>query len=506
MPATTKQSAGIFFLVAFALLIAANAQPLLAWVRLWAFGGLDYGFVVLGGSLWLLWRCLPELRRIDFRPDWRGLLLMAPLCLGMFFAYLVDVRLAQMTLFILSIGALVWGLLGLAALRSVAGPIVFLFLALPIWNYFRPVLQEMTVRATAIALQMTGIPAFVDETYIQIPRGAILVLSECSGAQYFQAGVTIGMFYAYLNFRSFGARALVLAGFALMGIVGNWIRVYALIFMGHMSETRHFFVGWGIFTLLAALAFWLSLRLQRYEDKKFDTGVRRTTGGAPVAGGPVTVSRGWNLIAAVLAVALVVAGPAAAHWVAKPAMELSQPSSPIPVHAPWSGPFAADTGWRPSFHGASTESLASYREGGRSVTVYLGDYPLQNQEAEVINELNKVYTPPWGPRGGYAGTDYTQVKFAAGAGSIALTVVETRLGQSGADAQRLVWHWYRIAGRNVVRPWQAKLAELSGLLRGRHDAMAIVLSTDAGDLESARATLRDFVAANAGALQTAAAE
>jgi EpsI family protein len=425
-----------------------------------------------------------------------------PIGIATSLAYLLGVRIAQYVLFIASVATLLGTLLGFATLRIAAGPIAFFLLAMPIWNYFKPALQAMTVRAVALALELTGTPAFVDETYIYTPHAAILVLAACSGAQFFQAGLTLGALHAYLNFRGSLVRLSVTADFALMALVGNWIRVYALVFLPTLSADQHFVFGWALFGLMLILAFLLAARLQRYESSFQE----------PAAAGPNTPGSGQTVTAlaaqpslartsavAGIATLLLIIGPVLASGPAEMS-SVAVKLLPIEVRSPWSGPFHPQTGWKPSFRQFDAEVTAAYRREDREVIGYWAFYARQNQVGKVVNELNTVYNPAhWRPRGGYAGTDYGQVALQGGQ---TLSVVETRLESLQSSEERLVWHWYRVDGRDVVRPSQAKLAQLVGLLHRRRDAMAVVLSTDGKDLDSARIVLHEFVKTNMQALCT----
>ena len=492
--ASTRTAAGMVFLLAFAVLVAANGEALYAWLRLWAFGGLEYGFAILGMSVWLLWRARGRLRDAAVTPDWRGLWLVVPVGIATWLAYLLDVRIAQYALFVAGLAALTWTLLGYAVLRVAAGPLAFAMLALPIWGYFNHVLQAMTVHALALALELTGTPAFVDETSIYTPDGAVLVLAQCSGVQYFQAAVTCGALYAYLGFRAFSLRAWVLIGFATVAIVGNWIRVYVLVHAGPLTEWQHFMVGWGIFGTLLIGAFRASLWLQRLERPL-------PAGRASVAVGNVEYSARSLAALAAIATLLLLAGPATALWAASPRTDSVAKLTAIPVQAPWSGPLVADYSWRPRFVGSSEQVQVRYHAAEGDVSAYWAWYVPQGHRSQAINQTNAVYTAPWEPRGGYVGTYYKRVPVA---GAHSFEVVETWLSNQQTGAQRLVWHWYCVAGTHVVRPWQAKLIQLQGLLHGRKDASVTVLSTDARDPGSARAVLRNFVLVSSVASCTAA--
>jgi EpsI family protein len=487
--ASTRTAAGIVFLVAVAVLVAANGEALYAWLRLWAFGGLEYGFAILGISVWLLWQARGRLRDAAVTPDWRGLWLVVPVGIATWLAYLLDVRIAQYALFVAGLAALTSTLLGPAVLRVAAVPIAFFLLALPIWNYFKPALQAMTVHATALALELTGTPAFADETYIYTPGGEVLVLAQCSGAQYLQAGMTLGALYACTGFRSSSSRALVLAGFAAMAIAGNWIRVYVVIHLGRLTEWQHFMVGWGIFAVLLAFAFMASLRLQRRE-----AGLQHVEYVAARGAAAYPTKSFTALIAvAVVATLLLVAGPIADRWPTASPPDRAEKIAPISVRAPWSGPFVADHSWQPLFAGAEAQVQGFYHSPLGDVSGYWAWYARQGHRSQVVNQSNAVYGAPWEPRGGYAGVYYKRIPVA---NQRFFEVSETWLSNPQTGAERLVWHWYCIAGRNVVQPWQAKLTQLGGLLHGRRDALVTVVSTDARDPGAASAVLRDFVLAN----------
>lgn len=499
---STRTTAGSLFLLALFVLIAANGEALYALLRLWAFGGLEYGFAMLCLSVWLLWRSRHRLRQTALVPDWRGLCLVVPVGIATWLAYAVDVRIAEYALFVLGVVALTWTLLGSAALRVVAAPIAFLFLGLPIWNDFTPVLQAMTVRVTELALEVTGTPVFVDETYIYTPRGTFLVLAGCSGAQYFQAGVTVGALYAYLGFRSLKARVLVLLSFAAIAIFANWLRVYALAFLGVLTDRQHFFFGWGIFVCLLIPAFWLASRLRGIDTAPSSSVAAPDSRAVPTREPAASLRPNVGSMVALAAVATLAlaAGPVAIRPSA-PIARIAQSLVPKPAQPPWSGPYPASADWQPSFRHPDAQASASYRRGEREVAAYCACYLVQRQDAKVINETNTVYDAArWQVRGGYAGTAYREVPLGAGT---AVRIAETRLENRQTGAERLAWHWYDVGGRTVAQPARAKLAQLLGQFSGRQDASAFVISTDGRDLEAARLILMSFVRSNLKALQDA---
>jgi EpsI family protein len=487
--------AAVAYLAALILLAAANRTTLAAWIRQWPLETHYYEFAVVAIAAWLLWRCRGDLASETPRPDWRALPVVTTLAAALWLAYLIDLRLAELALLIAAAIVLAWAVYGAKVARILAYPLAFLLLALPFWAYFQPTLQNLTVAATAGALRAAGVPVFVDSTYIQVPQGTVNVLTECSGSQFFQAGVTLGALYAYLAVRRAWTRIVVLASFAIVAIVGNWIRVSALIFSGRLSDIEHLNVGWGVFAVTMLPLLWFVVRLQKYDQPPAPTPLRRSHAES-IASAP-TLTR----LAATtsIAVALLV-GPAALRN--GPALDghTAVDLAPMQASSPWSGPFEAAGGWRPQLQYPDAAAHSAYRLGAHSVAMYWAYFSPQAQGHEVINDRNSMYDArDWRPRAGNGETTYKAVTLPDGT---TFTVAETRLEHRDTRAERLVWHWYSVAGREVARPIYAKLAQIAGAIAGRRDAWVIVLSTDVRDIADARATLANFVQSNIAAIRS----
>lgn len=483
------KDAGLTFAVALIVLAIANGEALWSLLRLWAFSGHEYGFAVVAVSGGLIWKARKRVLASVPKPSWGALLLVVPLCAAIWLAYFVDVRLAQFAFFIASVGLLVWAILGFAVFRIVAYPIALLILALPIWNYFQPVLQHLTVRATEFAIRYVGVPVFVDDTVISIPQRTIQVSAGCSGAQYFQAGLTLGAIHAYVSLRSMWARVIAIVSFAAMAIVGNWARVLVLVFLDRLGDLEHLGVGWIVFAGLLVPTFAFSIWLQRRERQAL-----------PDAASSVTRAPSSQMIVvAAAAVTLLVSGPLAQRAFAASGDEGNWRFAPIAASLPWTGPNEPLSDWRPAFHQPQTESLQAYSAAGREVIVYRAYYPVQSQGREVVNELNEVFDRSrWAVKDGHTGTVY---RMATVGSNKAFRVIETRLQRRGSGEERLVWHWYDVAGENIADAWLAKLEQIAGILHGRRDAMIIAVSTDVRSIDDARDLLTEFIASNYESMQ-----
>ena len=119
------------------------------------------------------------------------------------------------------------------------------------------------------------------------------------------------------------------------------------------------------------------------------------------------------------------------------------------------GPVESDGDWMPEYQGAITRKQA-YQKGGESLDLYIGYYPVQKQGEELINGLNRISNPEvWhsrNPKGRVWQVDDR--------------VVLEQLLERGDGVKRLVWSWYRVAGRETVNPYHAKVFKIWGLVKG----------------------------------------
>jgi EpsI family protein len=179
------------------------------------------------------------------------------------------------------------------------------------------------------------------------------------------------------------------------------------------------------------------------------------------------------------------AGPATVYWVNhRPPVENVRLELELPAGSGgWAGPVASVDDWMPEYRGAVTGKQA-YQKGGERVDLYIGYYPVQRQGEELINDLNRISNEDvWhsrNPRG--------RLRQAGD-----LLVLEQLL-EKGGGAQRLVWYWYRVAGRYTVNPYQAKALQVLGLMTGKPQAFVTAVAVNIeDDVTDARKVLGEFV-------------
>jgi exosortase A len=129
-------------------------------------------------------------------------------------------------------------LLGNAASKVIAFPLLFLFFALPVGDFLMPRLMEWTADFTVIALRSSGVPVYREGQNFIIPSGSWSVVEACSGIRYLIASLTVGTLYAYLTYHSLKRRLIFVAISIIVPIVANWLRAYLIVMLGHLSGNK----------------------------------------------------------------------------------------------------------------------------------------------------------------------------------------------------------------------------------------------------------------------------
>ena len=111
-----------------------------------------------------------------------------------------------------------------------------------------------------------AIPALIDGYRIVLPSGTLVVADGCAGLNYLLVSLVIGSYFAYISYSRWRYRLLVCLLAVLTALIGNWVRVFALVLIGYYSEMEsslvynHGFFGWVVFAVFIILYFFLVVR------------------------------------------------------------------------------------------------------------------------------------------------------------------------------------------------------------------------------------------------------
>ena len=462
-----QQQALAILLLALAAVVLLYHATFWSMLELWSRSQtFAHGFLIVPISCWLVWRQRARLAALPPRPSWQGLLLLGALGLAWLLADAANVPVVEQYAATAMLPACVLAILGWPAVRLLAFPLAYLFLAVPFGEVFLDPLIDFTAAFTVTALQWTGVPVFRDGNNFSLPTGNWSVVEACSGLRYLIAALALGALYAHVHCHSTRRRLAVMAAALLVPILANGVRAYLIVMLGHLSNMRlavgvdHLIYGWLFFGLVVLLLFWLSAR---WRELPLARAVPSAAGRGASPQAVVRASLACLLLAA-LWPALALASQRDAGAV--------PPGSPVVLALPdppaWQRLHDAVPAWQAPYAGTPARFAATYARqtgDGAPVGLQLHWYARQARDAELLTHQSS----PYGPRWMALAQRVQDVKLAGGT----LAVRESVLGRG--SERLLVWRIYRQGGIVTARPVLVKLLLAQAKLLGRRQDGADIL-------------------------------
>jgi len=129
-------------------------------------------------------------------------------------------------------------LLGTAAMRPLLFPLAFLIFALPLGDGLIPGLQDFSARFAVKLLSASGIPVLLEGRYITVPHRKWEVAEVGSGVRYLIASLAVGFLFAGVIYRSWARRVGFFLASAIIPILANGVRIYAIVAIGYLGGDR----------------------------------------------------------------------------------------------------------------------------------------------------------------------------------------------------------------------------------------------------------------------------
>ncbi|MBA6372147.1 archaeosortase/exosortase family protein [Colwellia sp. BRX8-4] len=126
--------------------------------------------------------------------------------------------------------------LGLNYLKHISFPLVFFLFAVPFWEFSNTFFVDLTTQAVTFFLGFSDLTVYIHKNFIETPYGIIEVAEGCSGIRYFQIAFALAVYAAHDEPLSYRLKFLIIIVGISLGIITNWIRVLALIYIGYWSE------------------------------------------------------------------------------------------------------------------------------------------------------------------------------------------------------------------------------------------------------------------------------
>jgi EpsI family protein len=458
----------------FVALLVAYGLTIVSFPPTWNVSYQEHGFFVGGLVLWLVWRDRERLFREAGERSGDLLPVLALLSMVWMLAIIMNVRLIHQGVFVVVTTLWAVATFGWATRRTVLAIGLTAMLGVPFWSIAVPVLQRATVIASGGATKLAGITAEIGYDYVAIRSGTFLVEEGCAGINYLMGGLVLGAFYAHLFTSRWQTQVKIVALAGGMAIVGNWIRVATLIFLGEATAMQspyiqdHLWQGWAIFTLLMIPTYFLARRIEIVDARRAgahvsfeeETESRQEVGvnEAVRFGGtsePVAAAAAFDpfrprfALGAALCAAL---GPIllGAFSVVPRGQDLERDAAVFGIEPGWTATERAvgEAEWLPAFSGVDHRSAWTFESAGRTLDAARHYFVDQRQGEELIQYDNFIAPDSL----------LVSERLIGPLGPTRRVVREAIVRAS--DGPQVVWYWYRVAGYDTPFDSKAKLLEV----------------------------------------------
>jgi exosortase len=428
----------------------------------------SHGYLMLVMALWLVirhWRANPPR---ELAPDIRWLLPMAGLLAILVLLELLFLNIPRLFLLPPLLIAATGVVFGRYAVHHFMWPALLLYFAVPGWILLAVVMQPVTTWIVTGMLGITSIPAYIEESFVNLPIGTFHIADGCAGVNYLVTGMGLAAFYGLAFYDRWRDRLLLLGVAMGMSLVSNWLRVYSIIMAGYLTDMQHYLVavdhlafGWVVFAVMMVPV----LLTARAIDRRPAESIRSPSAIEQTERGPLAHPRAWHsLLAAIVVSAGLILVPMAVSRVVEGD---ARSSVPLPYQlADGSIRQAATLAWQPVFDGAVVERV-SYAGGEGIIDVYRGFFPRQSMDERLIRYHHTF--------GGYRWRPVEQGVRQVLLHGREYPVIEYRGYISNQET--VVWAWYEVGGRRATSTLGVKTNELMALSDQRRDAEAIAIAS-----------------------------
>jgi exosortase A len=453
----------------------------LEFFELWYSGTIyTHGFLVLAASGYLLFQVRDSLASLERRPSRLGFAVLFFFCAVMLVAKAADIKTIRLLCLPFLIVSWGWAIWGARFLKLAAIPVGLLIFASPIWDDMSPIFQAITVFVNGLLLGAVGIPADIHELYITIPAGTFFVAGGCSGVRYLMVGLFLAPFYGFLYFPGYRRTIALIAIAALLSMLANWIRVFGIIVIGHVTDMQssiiedHEAFGWLTFLVFCLIPlFFIARSLEPRNNnptalERMAARVRDHKGqSAENTAGRRTV------IAASFIVFLIPVIFYSQTVLFEHQNEDWSPTLPAAAED-WRGPLRFANIWSPSFVNADISLAGTYvSDQLKRVQLQVEAYRQQAQGKELVYYRNSLFDDEK-----WSLIAQRTVSVPVPNGFEVSEVSESELLNLKTNEQILVWSWYRVG--EFSSPSRVKIKVFGGLrgLSGMSDGSFVALAAE----------------------------
>lgn len=448
----------------------------------------SHGLLIIPICLYLIWERRQSVSGLPLASDWRALPLICfailLLVVGELGAELFTTRVSLLVFFI---GTL-WLLYGWPLIKTLAFPLLFLFLMLPLPGFiYRNLtfpLQIISSKWAVSFLHFWGIMAYREGNIIDLGFIQLQIVEACNGLRFILPLFTLGVLFAFWRKRPLLTRLVLVAATVPIAIFANVVRIggtgiLSKIWGPELAEGFfHGFSGWVVFMLSFALFFLLSKTLtwipgmaqpvDKDHEHKGPTGLRPMHETVP------------SFTALAVGLVLILSMPMIVHLLGTvPPMPLKQPlgNFPLVVEGYQGKPETMDPlMWERV--GGQSYFVANYDKPGKApINFYVAYYEHQRKAGDFIHSP-KLCLPG---AGWYIDFNRTRRIDLPDHSNLIFNELTTRKGEYA----QLVYYWYQGRNRNFTNEFSAKFWMVwDGIWRRRTDGALVRLITNIGPHQS----------------------
>lgn len=479
------------------LVAAAFGSTSAAMVSVWnSSGTYSHGFFIVPAFLWLVWGRRQQLASLPMRPAWWALAVLAALGAAWTASHWMAMALPSQLAMVAMVPTVIAAAFGTAWVRALLFPLAFLFFAVPFGESLVPVLMDWTADFTVAALKLSGVPVYRDGLHFDIPSGKWSVVDSCSGIRYLFACVSVTALYSWTIYRG-TTRRLLFIGFAIViAIVANWLRAYAIVMLGHLSNNQiatgadHLVYGGIFFAIVMALVFALGAVWREDSPSTPEAGA---TDASAVAHSPAQVGAVLHVPrfgAGMAAVAMLLLWPLISVLSAPESDRLAISIPELATRGGWQRSEQPVANWRPVLRSPSAESSQTFAKGNQVVGLHLAAFGRSTAESKLTTAMNR-FVEPDGQNPNWKLAQLGQAQAVWGGAPLS---VRTGL-LVGSEARLIAWQWYWVDGAVTSDPIRAAALQLLSRLRGNTEVSVwiTVYAREGGEPGRAPEVLNDFL-------------
>jgi len=444
--------------------------------------------------LWLVWTRRHQLARLPIRPSWWALPVLATTELLWLAGQWMSLSLPAQVAVVAMLPAAVAAILGAHWVRALLFPFAFLFFAVPFGESLVPTMMNWTADFTVVALRLSGVPVYRDGLHFAIPSGNWSVVDSCSGIRYLFACLAVSSLYSWMIFRGTTRRLLFIGGALIIAVVANWVRAYAIVMLGHLSNNQiaagadHLVYGGLFFGIIIATVFALGALWREDVSQLPKPG---SPNPPQEHDRPVGSAQGAQRVAAaVAAVATIIVWPSISGATPQEVDRVSLTLGDIKPRASWQRIGDPVATWRPQLHNPVAVVTQTFASGASKVSIHLAVFHRPTPTSKLTSAGNRLLEPDGlNPRWKLADQGAARMQWVG-------EPVDVRAGVLvGSESRLLAWHWYWVDGAATANPAHAAFLQLLARLRSHDEisAWVTVYTTATEDMSAATRVLEDFI-------------